>query len=93
MTSDMRFARISIVTQVFVGARKLSNETWCTKLKHIVVHFLSAFTKLRKVTIKLRVRLLVRPSEWNDSAPNGRIFTKFCIRVFFFRKYLEKILV
>ena len=31
----------------------------------------------------LSVRLSVRHSAWNDSAPSGRIFTKFGIWVFF----------
>ena len=31
----------------------------------------------------LSVRLSIRPSAWNNSAPTGRIFMKFYIRVFF----------
>jgi len=41
-----------------------------------VRQLLGAFTKLRKAAVSLLVfvRPSVRPSEWNNSAPNGRIF-------------------
>ena len=43
--------------------------------------FLGAFVKLRKATISfvMSVRLSVRRSTWNDSAPTGRTFMKFDI--------------
>ena len=41
--------------------------------------FLGAFAKLRKATVCLSVRL----SAWNNSAPTGRIITKFDISIFF----------
>jgi len=44
------------------------------------------------MTIKFHVRLLVRLSAWNNSAPNRRIFMKFYICAFF-RKSPEKIQV
>jgi len=41
---------------------------------------LGAFTELRGATIRFVVS--VRPStHWNNSAPTGRIFTKFVIRI------------
>jgi hypothetical protein len=43
--------------------------------------FLSAFVKLQKATITFVTS--VCPSAWNKSAPTGRIFIKFNIRVFF----------
>jgi hypothetical protein len=42
-----------------------------------VVTFLDAFAKLRKAAINFVVS--VRLSAWNNSAPTGRIFTKFYI--------------
>jgi hypothetical protein len=33
----------------------------------------------------------VRPSAWNDPAPSGRIFMKFCLKIF--RKSIERIQV
>jgi hypothetical protein len=46
--------------------------------------FLGEFAKLRKgfISFVIHARLSVRPSAWN-SAPNGRIFTKFGIWAFF----------
>jgi hypothetical protein len=46
---------------------------------------LGAFTKFRKATISFVVSILlsVRPSAWKDSSPNGRIFMKFGLRLFF----------
>jgi hypothetical protein len=45
---------------------------------------LGALAKLRKATITfLSICLYVRPSAGNDSVPNGRIFMKFDIWVFF----------
>jgi hypothetical protein len=38
---------------------------------------------LRKAAIRF---MSVRPSAWNNSAPTGRIFTKFDIRFLFFSK-------
>jgi len=46
----------------------------------LLLPFLGAFTKLRKAAISF---MSVRPSAWNNSAPTGRIFTKFNIRDFF----------
>jgi len=42
---------------------------------------LGSFAKLRKATISfvMCICLSVRPSEWNNSAPTGRIFMKFDI--------------
>jgi len=42
----------------------------------IVYIFLGTFAKLRKATISfvMFVRPSVRPSTWNNSPPNGRIF-------------------
>ena len=40
------------------------------------------FAKLRKANIH-RVSLSIRLSAWNNSAPTGRIFMKFCIWIFF----------
>jgi len=42
--------------------------------------FLDAFAKLRKATISF---MSVRLSAWDNSGPNGRIFTKFDIWVSF----------
>ena len=43
--------------------------------------FLGGFAILRKATVSFLMSLC--PSEWNSSAPNGRIFMKFDIREFF----------
>jgi hypothetical protein len=57
-------------------------------LDHMLSYFLGPFAKLRKATISfvmsahLFVRPSVRPSTWNYSAPNGRIFMKFDFRGF-----------
>ena len=40
--------------------------------------FFGTFAKLRKATID-SVMSLFRWSTWNNSAPNGRIFTKFYV--------------
>jgi hypothetical protein len=45
------------------------------------VTVVGAFAKLRKATISFVMS--VCPSEWNNSAPSGRIFMKFYISVFF----------
>jgi hypothetical protein len=46
------------------------------------VEFLGTLSKLRKrLTISFVVS--VRLSAWNNSAPTGRIFMKFCISVLF----------
>jgi hypothetical protein len=46
---------------------------------------LGAFARLRRATIifAMFVCLSVRPSVWNNSTPNGQIFTKFDTWVFF----------
>jgi hypothetical protein len=48
------------------------------------VEFLGAIAKLRKVTVNFVTPACpsVRLPAWNNSAPNGRIFMKFDIRVF-----------
>ena len=57
---------------------------------------LDAFEKLRKATISFiasvcpSVHPLVRPSAWNDCAPNGRIFVKI-LSLNMFGKSVEKI--
>ena len=61
------------------------------KVKRQVYTFLGAFAKLRKATVGFIMS--VRLSAWNDSGPDGRIFTKFDIWSFFFRKYVEEIYV
>jgi len=51
------------------------------KLPFLVV-FLGVFAKLQKkatISFVMSVRLFVRPSAWNNSAPTGMIFTKFYI--------------
>jgi hypothetical protein len=52
-----------------------------------------AFAKLCRATISsvMSVRLSVRPSTWNNSAPIGRIFTKFICGLL--EKSVEKIYV
>ena len=45
------------------------------------LRFLGAFAKLRKATVSFIMS--VRPSEWNNSAPNKRIFMKCGIWIFF----------
>jgi hypothetical protein len=55
------------------------------------MRFLSAFANLRRAAISFVMS--VRPSAWNITTPTGRIFMKFHIRVFFFRKSTEKIQV
>jgi hypothetical protein len=47
----------------------------------VLCTFLGAFAKLRKATISfvMSIRLSVHTSVWNNSAPTGRIFTKFDI--------------
>jgi len=53
--------------------------------------FLGVFEKFRRATISFVMSNCpsVRPSTWNNSAPTGRIFTKFHICVIFevYRKY------
>jgi len=44
-----------------------------------IVFLLGAVAKLREVTLSFVMCLSVRPSAWNNSAPTGRIFTKFGI--------------
>jgi len=58
----------------------------------IVVVVSGAFTKLRKVTISFVIPVYpsVRPSSWNNSVPTGRIFVKFGIWIYIFRKYVQK---
>jgi hypothetical protein len=46
-----------------------------------------AFAKLRKLTIKFFMSF--RLSAWNNSAPIGRIFTKYDIWAFFFENLLK----
>ena len=72
------------VTNTYIG-RLLANV--CELLyvltdKISVCHplFLGEYAKLWKATISFIVS--VRPSAWNNSAPTGRIFMKFDIRVF-----------
>ena len=48
---------------------------------------LRAYAKGRKATINLVTS--VRPSAWNNSAPNGGIFMKFGILVFLQKNYRE----
>ena len=47
--------------------------------------FLDAFAKLCKATIRfvMSVRLFVRPSAWNNSAPTEKVFMKFVIWIFY----------
>jgi hypothetical protein len=45
------------------------------------LHFLGAFTELRKATLSFPFSVL--QSAWNSSAPTGRIFIKFYIWYFF----------
>jgi len=52
-----------------------------TKKKLIKTEFLGAFAKLRKAAI--RIVMSVCLFAWNWSAPTGRVFMKFGIRVFF----------
>ena len=40
---------------------------------------LGALAKLREATLSFVMCLSVRPSSWNNSAPTGRVFTKFGI--------------
>jgi hypothetical protein len=54
------------------------------------LHFLGAFTILRKATIS--VVISVRPSSWYNSTPTGQILMKFGTWIFF-RKYVENIKV
>ena len=54
------------------------NITSAAKKKH---YFFGAFEKFRKATI--RFIMSVRPSAWNDPTPNGRMFMKFHICIFF----------
>ena len=49
------------------------------------IKFLGAFEKLWKVTISFDIS--VRPSDWNNSSPTGRIIIKFDIRAFFQNLY------
>ena len=52
------------------------------------------FKHIRKTTIRnyqLHVCLFVRPSVWNNWAPTARIFMKFFIFQYFFRKSVEKV--
>ena len=51
--------------------------------------FLDAFAEMRKAAISFVMCLSVLLPAWDNSAPTGRIFTKFCIWVFF-RKTSEK---
>ena len=48
------------------------------------------FIRVRKSWEK-RLLASSRPSGWNNSAPNGRVFMKFDIFNFFFRKSVGKI--
>jgi hypothetical protein len=57
----------------FIGASVVMDDIWRV--------FLGAFAKLRKATITFVIS--VRPSAWNDSAPNGRIVMEFDIWVHF----------
>jgi hypothetical protein len=46
---------------------------------------LSMFTKLQRATISFVIHPSVptaRSAEWNNSAPTGRIFVKFDVRIF-----------
>ena len=49
-------------------------------------YFLDEFAKLRQATIGFV--MCIRPPAWNNSAPNGRIFIKFYMWVFF--EYLSR---
>jgi len=62
-----------------------SNHHTCHRENFKSCSILGSFAKLRKATISfvIYVRLSVRPSAWNNSAPTGRIFTKFYISGFF----------
>jgi hypothetical protein len=61
--------------------------TW-TWIPTIITKFTGTFAELQNATISF---VSVRPSAWNNSAPTGRIFMKFYIRVF--RKYVQKLQV
>ena len=58
-------------------------EACVMKLPLTYFALLGAFKKLRNANISyvtcLSICLSVRPSAWNNSAPNGRILTKFDI--------------
>ena len=65
---------------LFCGSRIVG---LCNIAGDIFLCFLGVFAKLQRATISFVVFLSVRPSAWNNSAPTGRIFLKFDIRVFF----------
>ena len=59
---------------------------YCIISNSLLPHFLAvpvlgAFAKFRKATFNFVMS--DRPSEWNNSAPTGRIFIKLYIRAFF----------
>ena len=68
----------------------LLNETSEFPLQICEVLF-AAFAKFAEKKPRLSFVMSVRPPAWNNTAPTGRIFTKFGILVFFFRKFVEKI--
>jgi hypothetical protein len=54
--------------------------------------FLGALANVRKTTIGfvMPLRLFVRPSGWNSSAPTGQFVMTFGFAVFFEKKMAEK---
>jgi hypothetical protein len=86
------------VASVFSPALLSSGVRMEFQLEHRQIsEFSGAFAKLRKATISfMSVRPSVRPpvllSAWNNSAPTGRIFMIFDIRLFF-EESVEKIQV
>ena len=67
------------------GLGTICTQRWLAELRVLQRRntFLGAFAKLRKVTISFVMPVCpsVRPSAWNTSAPNARIFMTFYIWV------------
>jgi hypothetical protein len=62
----------------------------CTTLRKAAISFV--MTVCLFVCLSASASLSVRPSAWNNSAPTGRIFMKFNIRVFLedvWRRHIE----
>jgi hypothetical protein len=56
---------------------------WIIIYRKLTDRCLGAFAKTRKATISFVTSVSVSPCAWNNSAPPGRIFMKFCIRALF----------
>jgi hypothetical protein len=67
------------ITLALASLRNLLN----MPVRNTSLKFLGVFAKLRKATTSFVMCLSVLPSEWNNSAPTGRIFIELYIWVIF----------